>query len=252
MKNGFLGAGKQLAGPRPQGGFFPAPGSESHRDFIQQLAFSGMATAGQSDSPLLALLAPMVGATVTARADKVYEDGQAKKTAAARDQILGMIGGNDEQTGQLLDLIAAEDTPQTMRALASSMLNRKINPPKGRGGSSRRRMREDVNGILRYLDTGEQVFEGVTKNSGNVGSSQQINEATKIIDRAKDNLTNLGYTLDEADQMVRNDPLYAPQWRMIEDTQSSTRPAPAAPPVTELAQPNQRSAPPPPPGTVEF
>lgn len=58
---------------RGEGGILPERGSAQQRDLVSALVQSGMKSAGASGSPLLALLAPMVGGAVVNRADGLYE-----------------------------------------------------------------------------------------------------------------------------------------------------------------------------------
>jgi hypothetical protein len=262
-KSGLMGGGQfgQNLGQmfsRGPGGLLPARGSQPQYDMVQSLLQGGMGAAAQSGSPLLALLAPMVGGAIGNRTQGLYDEAQKARRQKSTQGLLELMGGDPKAAG-ILEILGDQDAPDHVRSIASSMMGKVLNPPRGRKPAGRK-MREDVNGLLRYLDTGEQVFEGVTRDPSNrnTGDWRQINSATELVQNAVSDLVNYdGLSREEALETVRNDPRYAPQWAMIEIGSSISAPSVTTPvvPQTDLAKPNSpaRSAPPPPPpGTVEF
>lgn len=98
---------------RGQGGVLPERGSRAQYDMVNALLQSGVSSAQGSGSPLLALLAPMIGGAVGARTEGLYSDAQSDRDSAAIDTLLAAMGNN----GQALSP-PAPATPETIRNAA--------------------------------------------------------------------------------------------------------------------------------------
>jgi hypothetical protein len=244
---------------RGPGGILPEKGSQAQYDMVRAMLQSGVGAAQNSGSPLLAMLAPMIGGAVATRTQGLYDQAQQERATASSQQLLGLLG-NNPRAASILEIMNDQNAPDHVKSIAASMMGKVVNPPKGRAAAARK-MREDVNGILRYLDTGDQVFPGVTKAPGsNAGDLRQANTATQILDGAiTDLVLNDGLSREEARELVQSDPMYALQWAMIGPGATGAPQATPRVPETELAKPDaaradagRLSPPPPPEGTVEF
>lgn len=76
---------------RGPGGVLPARGSQQQMDIVSALVNSGMQSAGQSGSPLLAFLAPLAGGAVLNRTTSLYEDAQKSRNNAAMADLIDMM-----------------------------------------------------------------------------------------------------------------------------------------------------------------
>lgn len=209
---------------RGPGGILPERGSQAQMDIVGALMQSAMSGAQNSGSPLLALLAPMIGGAVTSRTQGLYDQGQKDRAATSTQKLLELMG-NDPRVAGVLEIMNDQGAPDHVKSLAASLIARRGGGGKGGAG-------------------------------GGLGfDPRQANIATNLLGKAIKDLTEQGYSPEEARDMVRNDPLYAPQWAAIDRASAERQPgaAPSAVPVTPLATPNANTAPPPPPkGTVEF
>lgn len=239
-KAGILGGGGQTPPFNPQGnggmlsrgagGILPEQGSQNQYDMVQALLQGSMQSAQASNSPLLAALMPIVGSAVASRTEGLRNQKQQEST----DALLDLVGGG-ERTAAILEIMNDQNAPQSVRSAASSMFGKILNPPKGKKGSGRKRIK-DSNGSWRYLDTGEQVFPNVTPQPKQ-GDYRQYNEATEILSGAISDLQTVGYSAEEAREMVTNDPMYAAQWGMLDGYSAPSQvpvnqPAPTVPVAT--------------------
>lgn len=74
---------------RGQGGILPERGSQQQLDLVKMLVASGMQQAQGSGSPLLALLAPLVGGAVSARTQGLYDGQIDDPNSQALETIMG-------------------------------------------------------------------------------------------------------------------------------------------------------------------
>lgn len=226
-KMGLGGGAAAGAAPGAGTSFFPAKGSPARYDMAKAFLSTALQSAGQSSSPWVQALAPLMGAAIGGGLEKQREDYTAQQTAGLTDDLLGTMAA-DPKARRYLDIIGNPDVPDHLKSIAQTMLGKTLNPPAagGGGGGGSRKMREDVNGILRYLDTGEEVFPGVVRAPGaapsSTGTWQAQNEATKIIQDAIESLIMRGLTPEEAREAVQGNSLYAPQWGMIDGAAPAT------------------------------
>lgn len=78
---------------RGPGGILPERGSAIQRDLVMAALQGGVQAAGQSGSPLLAFLAPMVAGFSGGRTERAYQSAQSERDAAAIDRLLAAMGG---------------------------------------------------------------------------------------------------------------------------------------------------------------
>jgi hypothetical protein len=78
---------------RGEGGILPERGSRSQRDTVLALLGGGMQSVGQSGSPLLAALTPLLAGAVGTRTEGLFNTAQAGRDQAAIDRLLGAMGG---------------------------------------------------------------------------------------------------------------------------------------------------------------
>lgn len=78
---------------RGAGGILPERGSQAQYDLVSQLVKSGMGSAMNSGSPLLAFLAPMVGGGVLSRTQGLYDEAEAARALAGAGGAGGGGGG---------------------------------------------------------------------------------------------------------------------------------------------------------------
>jgi len=223
---------------RGPGGILPERGSQAQYDLVSGLLQSGMGAAQQSGSPLLALLAPMLGGAIGNRTQSLYDQAQQERSSASTDQLLSLMGGGNAQASALMGILGDQDAPDHVQSIARSMLGKSFKTSGG-GGTKRRR-------------------SGGGRSS-RPASLSQINVATDMVAGAIKDLVKSGMSSEEARSAVRNDPMYARQWAAIDG--GSNQVAAASPrvetpvvPQSNLAQPglDQIAPPPPPEGTVEF
>lgn len=220
-----LGGGAGAGAPAGAGGgFFPAAGSPARYDMAKAFLGSALQSAQGSESPWVQALAPLMGAAIGGRLEKQREDFVGQQTAGLTDDLLGTMAA-DPKARRYLDIISNPNVPDHLRTIASTMLNRTLNPPAvGGGGGGSRKMREDVNGVLRYLDTGEEVFPGVVPNASSPGLDADYLRALRVIEDATNARVGepeygwqegdggtgyIGMTPEEARRSVLADPYYA-------------------------------------------
>lgn len=97
---------------RGDGGILPERGSRAQLDLVTQLLGSGMQSVQQSGSPLIALLAPLVGGAVGSRTEGLYKTAQAGRDQEAVDQLLSAMGGGGT-TGAPMSAIPGLGVPPT-------------------------------------------------------------------------------------------------------------------------------------------
>ncbi len=95
---GFIPPSPVLQNPssimgRGPGAILPERGSRAQLEMVQALMGPAMQGAQNSNSPLLAFLAPMVGGAVGARTQSLYKDAQQGRDSCAIDQLLDAMGG---------------------------------------------------------------------------------------------------------------------------------------------------------------
>lgn len=123
-------------------GILPAKGSPEQQAIVNALMKSAMASAPDSGSPLLAFLAPMLGAGAMSRAanNRTGATGDAKQTAM--DKFLGTTGAPPE-AAELLAQIDDPNLPAAARATLKKRFDAMINgmpaPSGGGGGRAPRR-----------------------------------------------------------------------------------------------------------------
>lgn len=225
---------------RGPGGILPEKGSQAQYDMVRAMLQSGVGAAQNSGSPLLAMLAPMIGGAVATRTQGLYDQAQQERATASSQQLLGLLG-NNPRAASILEIMNDQNAPDHVKSIAASMMGKVVNPPKGRGGGTSR---------------GSSTSKPYRPSAGEM---RQANEATGILESAIAKLVDSGTEAAAAREMVRSDPLYALQWAMIGPGATGAPQATPRVPETELAKPDaarsdagRLSPPPPPEGTVEF
>jgi hypothetical protein len=142
--------------PRPEGlggveveqqpGFlarqFGAQGSDARYEMAMQMLQAAMAGAQGSNSPALAFLAPIIGATTGAKLEQQrsqYLGGQAEQMTT------GLLGGPlNPQAQQALEVLNNPNAPDYLKQIASTMFKQNAVPvgqmaPRSSGGGGQRR-----------------------------------------------------------------------------------------------------------------
>lgn len=221
---------------RGGGGFLPEVGSRAQLDMVQALVQGGMASAQGSNSPLLALLAPMIGGAAANRAQGQFETAEKTREAERMERLMGAMNAGRGGIEDLISIVSSEDTPTGMRGIASSALARALQPPavgRGGGGGGRRSGGSSRSGYrpatpeearaygAEYGQFGPNGrFYPLSGPSGgsstnDAGVLRQQNEATTIIADAIQTLVDYGMSEEEAAERVAADPIYAPQFRIL-------------------------------------
>jgi hypothetical protein len=105
---------------RGDGGILPERGSEQQRDLVNALVQQGMASAGQSGSPLLALLAPMAGMAASTRANSLYDSAQEAEAEDSYAEFAKLTGASPAA----LELLRMMDDPNMPKAAKDQLAKR--------------------------------------------------------------------------------------------------------------------------------
>jgi|GEM_PF-2088264 len=105
---------------RGDGGILPERGSEQQRDLVNALVQQGMASAGQSESPLLALLAPMAGMAASTRANSLYDSAQEAEAEDSYAEFAKLTGASPAA----LELLRMMDDPNMPKAAKDQLAKR--------------------------------------------------------------------------------------------------------------------------------
>ena len=119
---------------RGDGGILPERGSEQQRDLVNALVQQGMASAGQSGSPLLALLAPMAGMAASTRANSLYESAQEAEAEDSYAEFAKLTGASPAA----LELLRMMDDPNMPKAAKDQLAKRYEAMTGGGSGGGRR------------------------------------------------------------------------------------------------------------------
>ena len=166
-KTGFFRGGQQAPNPqvaqgggmfrRGPGGILPERGSQAQYDLVNAMLASGISSARDSGSPLLAFLAPMIGGAVGSRTQSLYDQAQAKRGDASTGTLLSLMGG-DPRAAQLLGVLNDPNAYDGNKAIARTMLADVMKSGRGaRGGGGRRRSSGQGGGsdaLLEALNSG--------------------------------------------------------------------------------------------------
>jgi hypothetical protein len=199
FRGGGLGLGTAAGGAGVGAGGLGLGGAmgqdyQANYDMVNALLAGGMQAAGQSQSPWVAGLAPVVSAMIGGRNESRYD---AARDAASKEQIAALMAARDGSAGsteQLLAMMLDPSASPQLRSLASPFVNNALFPkPVGGGGVA-----------------------GGGVAGGGIGPSMspaQINSATNIIQDAMAGYINMGLTQDEALLELAKNPLYQPMIR---------------------------------------
>lgn len=122
-------------------GILPAKGSPEQQAIVNALMKSAMASAPNSNSPLLAFLAPLVGAAAMTRAANNVTGATGDAQQMSVDKFLGTTGAPPE-AAELLAQIEDPNLPAAARSVLKKRFDAMINgmpPPSGGGGRAPRR-----------------------------------------------------------------------------------------------------------------
>ena len=119
---------------RGDGGILPERGSEQQRDLVNALVQQGMASAGQSGSPLLALLAPMAGMAASTRANSLYDSAQEAEVEDSYAEFAKLTGASPAA----LELLRMMDDPNMPKAAKDQLAKRYEAMTGGGSGGGRR------------------------------------------------------------------------------------------------------------------
>ena len=119
---------------RGDGGILPERGSEQQRDLVNALVQQGMASAGQSGSPLLALLAPMAGMAASTRANSLYDSAQEAEAEDSYAEFAKLTGASPAA----LELLRMMDDPNMPKAAKDQLAKRYEAMTGGGSGGGRR------------------------------------------------------------------------------------------------------------------
>lgn len=118
----------------PLGNLFPEKGSRARNDMIMGLLQSGLQSARGAD-PVIAGLAPIMGALIGGRADADFQKAESARNQAITENLLGHMMGNPKAVAAL-EVLNNPDAPDHLRSIATSQLASVMKPPKGRGRSA--------------------------------------------------------------------------------------------------------------------
>ena len=109
-------------------GIFPQPqGGQQQHDMIMQLVQAGMGSAQNANSPLLSLLAPMVGSAIGARAGNKLQEGNSARAEEQTSALLGDLANDPKMQGYLA-ILNDPNSPAHLRTVAEAGLKRATTP----------------------------------------------------------------------------------------------------------------------------
>jgi len=210
------------------GGFLPEKGSQGQLDMVKMLASGGMQAAQGSNSPLLALLAPMLGAGAMSRAQGSFEDRQGSEQQASINKLMSAMNTGPDGIRDLITLMSDEDTSTGLRSVANTALSRAMAPPVMAGGGSgggRVAARQYRNATPEEAASYGAQFGQFAPNGrfypmsgpsgGDAGVLRQRNEATGIIQDAIQSYMSQGFSQQEAQSAIAQNPLYKAQYQIL-------------------------------------
>ncbi len=115
------------------GGLIPEKGSAAHNQLIQSLVQSGLQSAGQG-SPIVAGLAPILGAITSSKSDARFQEAEAGRNQELSQALLADLAGNPIAQSSL-DVLNNPNAPDHLKSIATSRLSQILKPRGGRGGS---------------------------------------------------------------------------------------------------------------------
>lgn len=239
---------------RGQGGILPERGSQLQYDMVNSLVQSAMASAGRSNSPLLAALTPLIGGALMSRTTGLRD---AARQHAEGSALEGMYGKLTPEQQRLYQASNDETLPDFMRADARRRLQAALGISSGTGtgtgssgsGTGVGQAPVDISQVLFDLQSGgslngaQQRYLVEMMTSGE--SAQQREWAQALLEMNDENIRN-------------GAPVFNPGAAPAVGTQTPTQPqAPQVPQLQVPAMPASAPAaagtpPPPPPGTVPY
>ena len=164
-------------------------GSPQQTQMIQQLAGSAMQSAQGSGSPLMALLAPMIGTYAVSKAGKRQDEVQADATKSATTAVLGDMANNPQVQGYM-SAINDPNVSDEIKSIAQDRLDKILNPPRvGRSGSG-----SGSGSTAGTRLVGEYKVNGILHGRNNAGQLVPYTDATGQPVKAE---------LSETEQMMR-------------------------------------------------
>lgn len=115
-------AGAGQRGQGPLAGYLGPQGSERRADMAMEFLKAAMSSAGQSGSPILQLLTPLVGGVIGARTEKLREDRRAADANAMTESILGP-NGLSPAAKRAAEVMNNENAPEYLRAIAKKQFD---------------------------------------------------------------------------------------------------------------------------------
>lgn len=115
-------AGAGQRGQGPLAGYLGPQGSERRADMAMEFLKAAMSSAGQSGSPVLQLLTPLVGGVIGARTEKLRDDRRAADANAMTESILGP-NGLSPAAKRAAEVMNNENAPEYLRAIAKKQFD---------------------------------------------------------------------------------------------------------------------------------
>ena len=137
MPNPVLNPGVQPQ-PKPTdgGGFLGPKGSKERYDMAMEFLKMAMSAAPNSNSPVLQALAPIAGALVGGRMEKVRSDAKAAEITDMTEALLGPAGLNPAAR-KAMGIMNNEDAPDYLKAIAKKQFEAALAPAAPAGGRPR-------------------------------------------------------------------------------------------------------------------